>query len=152
MSSWHFAIALFLPIGLVAQPGPSNHSLENWDGERFTHYCEAYLDDPASTEGALCRGFLLGFVAGAIAVQESVAPASDGDNFGERATRTRVGSRLQRLELNALPWFCLRSDSTLTDIAASALTDLNAGRTSDAPDVATAMRRALARALPCDSD
>lgn len=150
MSRWYFALAMIIPLGLLAQPVSSNYPLEDWDGARFTEYCEAYLDDPASTEGALCRGFVLGFVAGAIAVQESVAPTSEGSEFSDRAASTRVGSRLERLSLNALPWFCLSSDTTLNDIAISALDELNARPVADAAAVAAALRRALARALPCD--
>lgn len=152
MSRWYFSIALIIPVGLIAQPGPSNHPIESWDAARFSQYCESYIDDPSGAEGSLCRGFILGFAAGAVAVQEAVAPASNRDEFSDRAVETRAGSRLQRMNLDALPWFCLNPDTSLADIASLVLADLDSESAANALGVAAAVRRALARALPCDTD
>lgn len=152
MSKWCFALALIMPAALVAQPTSLNHSIEQWDSERFGQHCRTFLEEPESSEGSLCHGFVLGFMAGVRAVQKSVAPTVDDETFSERATRTRVGSRLRRQSLDALPSFCLGADTALSDIVEAALAYLDAEPDGGDASVSDAVRRALSQGLPCDFD
>lgn len=102
--------------------------------------CLAHRDDPASAGGRACAGYLRGFLDGARVV--ATAEASSRESFGERALRTRAGSRHATLVRQ-----CLDASASLDQL----VDELLARRVADpaGTSAATAVRHGIRSLRDC---
>jgi hypothetical protein len=123
-------------------------------GSELRSHCNAYLDNPESRDGALCAAFVQGFLAGTrTAEKDREAPAlwsgaAADESFAERATRTRVGSRLRSLEANA--GYCVGDDVSAGVVIRSVAEHLNDRPENVELSTERRVRNALVQRFPCD--
>ena len=103
-------------------------AVEILTAEELASHCESFPDDPESVDGEYCVRYIQGFIDGAIAtderVMQNVARELGGEeSFAQRATRTRIGSRLDRFGASVYAEYCLGDPVPLAEVVVHVVED-----------------------------
>lgn len=121
LGSWVFTGALLA--------APAAWAVEALSTEELVSHCEKYHDEKASEDRTFCVRYIQGFIDGAVATDERVAnnvtrEFGEGESFSERATRTRIGARLQRYGPSVYAEYCLGDPVPLEEVVERVVADL----------------------------
>ena len=142
--------------GLAALAASNAAAVEALSTEELVSHCVKYEQDPESVDGVFCVRYIQGFIDGAVATDErvtnNVADEYDREEtFSERATRTRLGSRLERFRTYYAE-FCLGEPVPLKTVVEIIVTDLDdAQRIANQPLARDFVYATLRMQFPCDA-
>lgn len=145
-----FGAGIFLAI-------PAAWAVETLSTAELASHCEKYHDENASEDRIFCVRYIQGFIDGAIAtdkrvMENLVKQYEKEETFSERATRTRIGSRLERTDATFYAEFCLGDPVQLKDIVELVVTDANNNRLVAAnPQARDLVYQTLRKHYPCQS-
>jgi hypothetical protein len=146
---------LLILCGIAAMASSNANAVEALSTEELVSHCIYYEQDPESVDGVFCVRYIQGFIDGAVATDErvtnNVANEYDRDEtFAERATRTRVGSRLERFG-TFYAEFCLGEPVPLKTVVELVIADLDdADRIANLPLARDFVYATLRMQFPCD--
>lgn len=141
--------------GLATLAASNADAVEALSTEELVSHCVYYEQDPDSVDGVFCVRYIQGFIDGAVATDErvtnNVADEYDRDEtFTERATRTRVGSRLSRFN-TFYAEFCLGEPVPLKAVVDLVIADLeNTQRIANQPLARDFVYATLRMQFPCE--
>ena len=148
-----YRVLLLGALAILATPNAG--AVEALSTEELVSHCIYYEQDPESVDGVFCVRYIQGFIDGAVATDErvtnNVANEYDRDeSFTERATRTRLGSRLERFETYYAE-FCLGEPVPLKTVVELVIADLdNTQRIANQPLARDFVYATLRTQFPCD--
>ena len=147
--------ALFL-CGLAVLASSNANAVEALSTEELVSHCIYYEEDPESVDGVFCVRYIQGFIDGAVATDErvtnNVADEYDrSESFSERATRQRLGRRLERFE-TFYAEFCLGEPVPLKTVVELVIEDLeDTARVANQPLARDFVYATLRMQYPCES-
>jgi hypothetical protein len=131
-------------------------------GAELERYCDGFLADAASSDGAACVAFVQGFIAGSAAAERAGGGRASGsspptDTFAERAAQTRAGNRLRNL-LRERGRYCIDESMTAATVVERVSTRLRTLAADGSADAAEGgegsaerlLHSALVASFPCD--
>ena len=142
--------------GIAALASSNANAVEALSTEELVSHCVYYEQDPESVDGVFCVRYIQGFIDGAVATDARVAchvanEYDRCDSCGERATRTRLGSRVERFETYYAE-FCLGEPVPLKTVVELVIADLeNAERIANQPLARDFVYSTLRMQYPCDA-
>ena len=142
--------------GIAALAASNAKAVEALSTEELVSHCIYYEQDPESVDGVFCVRYIQGFIDGAVATDERVTnnvadEYERSESFTERATRTRLGSRIDRFETYYAE-FCLGEPVPLKTVVELVVTDLeNADRVANQPLARDFVYATLRTQFPCDT-
>lgn len=148
---------IFILCGLAALASSNAKAVEALSTEELVSHCIYYEQDPESVDGVFCVRYIQGFIDGAVATDErvtnNVADEYDREEtFSERATRTRLGRRLERFG-TFYAEFCLGEPVPLKSVVELVIADLdNAQRIDNQPLARDFVYATLRMQFPCEAD
>jgi hypothetical protein len=110
---------MILIAGLLA--APTALAVETRSTEELMAHCEKYPDENAREDAIFCVRYIQGFIDGAVATDERVTRNVVGEydkeeSYSQRATRTRIGTRLARFGSSVYAEFCLGAPVPLKEV------------------------------------
>lgn len=142
--------------GLAALASSDADAVEALSTEELVSHCVFYDKDPESVDGVFCVRYIQGFIDGAVATDErvtrNVADEYDREEtFSERATRTRLGRRIERYT-TFYAEFCLGEPLPLKTVVEQVIADLgNAQRIANQPLARDFVYATLRTQFPCEA-
>ena len=142
--------------GLAALASTNANAVEALSTEELVSHCIYYEQDPESVDGVFCVRYIQGFIDGAVATDERVtknvsAEYESAESFSQRATRTRLGRRVERFETYYAE-FCLGEPVPLRTVVELVVADLeNADRVANQPLARDFVYATLRMQFPCDA-
>jgi hypothetical protein len=130
---------------VILLAGPSAWGVETLSSEELLSHCNNnYYEPEAEADRIFCVRYIQGFIDGAVATDERVVQnvsreLGGEETFSERATRTRIGSRLERFGASAYAEYCLGDPVPLKEVVEHVV--------EDAQDPALVARIPVARDL-----
>ncbi len=120
-------IIVLLLAGALAL-APSAWAVEALTTEELVSHCELFYDESATEDRIFCVRYIQGFIDGAVATDERVMrnvaeEYEKQETFSERATRTRVGSRLERYGATSYAGYCLGDPVPLREVVLHVVED-----------------------------
>jgi len=96
-------------------------SVEALSSDELLSHCNHYHEPEAEADRIFCVRYIQGFIDGAVAtderVMQNVARELGGEeSFAQRATRTRIGSRLDRFGASIYAEYCLGDPVPLKEV------------------------------------
>jgi len=133
---------LVLVVALLASPAV--RGVETLTSSELLSHCNHYHEPEAEADRIFCVRYIQGFIDGAVAtderVMQNVARELGGEEtFAQRATRTRIGNRLERFGASVYAEYCLGDPVPLKEVVGHVV--------DDAQDPALVARIPLARDL-----
>lgn len=133
---------ILIVAGLLA--APTTRAVEALSSEELLSHCDKYEEPEAEADRIFCLRYIQGFIDGAVAtderVMQNVARELGGEEtFAERATRTRIGNRLERFGASVYAEYCLGDPVPLKEVVDHVV--------EDAQDPTVVARIPLAREL-----
>ena len=131
-------------------------AVEALSTEELVSHCIYFEEQPESVDGVFCVRYIQGFIDGAVATDErvtnNVADEYDRDeSFTERATRTRLGRRLERFGTYYAE-FCLGEPVPLKTVVELVVADLaDEQRIANQPLARDFVYATLRTQFPCDT-
>ena len=100
---------------------PNAWSVEALSSDELLSHCNHYHEPDAEADRIFCVRYIQGFIDGAVAtderVMQNVARELGGEeSFAQRATRTRIGSRLDRFGASVYAEYCLGDPVPLKEV------------------------------------
>ena len=141
---------------LGALLGGQAGAVEPLSSEELTSHCAHYQVDPEGKDGIFCMRYIQGFIDGAVATDERVAlnvadEFEEEETFSQRATRTRLKSRLGQYGSSYYAEFCLGAPVPLAEVVGLVVGDLGAGNlTGNLKSAREVVYRTLRSHYPCD--
>ena len=129
-------------------------AVEALSTEELVSHCIYYEEQPESVDGVFCVRYIQGFIDGAVATDERVTnnvadEYERSESFSERATRTRLGRRVERFETYYAE-FCLGEPVPLRTVVELVVADLeNADRVANQPLARDFVYTTLRAQFPC---
>jgi hypothetical protein len=107
---------------------PSAWSVEALSSDELLSHCNHYHEPEAEADRIFCVRYIQGFIDGAVAtderVMQNVARELGGEeSFAQRATRTRIGSRLDRFGASVYAEYCLGDPVPLKEVVGHVVDD-----------------------------
>lgn len=107
---------------------PSSWAVEALSSEELMVHCDQYHNPEAEEDRIFCVRYIQGFIDGAVATDErvmlNVVKEFDAeDSYSERATRTRVGSRLDQTNASVYAEYCLGDPVPLAEVVGHVVED-----------------------------
>ena len=98
-------------------------AVEPLSATELASHCKHFQSAPESVDGTFCVRYVQGFIDGAIATDERVTlnvaeEYHKEESFSERATRIRLGQRMESYGGSYYAEFCLGEPSPLAEIVA----------------------------------
>ena len=123
---------------------PTAWGVEALSSEELLSHCNHFEEPEAVEDRIFCLRYIQGFIDGAVAtderVMQNVARELGGEeSFSQRATRTRIGNRLERFGASVYAEYCLGDPVPLAEVVAHVV--------EDAQDQTLVARIPLAREL-----
>ena len=147
---------LLILCGVAVLAASDARAVEALSTEELVSHCIYYEQDPESVDGVFCVRYIQGFIDGAVATDErvtnNVADEYDRDeSFSERATRTRLGRRLERFATYYAE-FCLGEPVPLKTVVELVVADLeNEKRVANQPLARDFVYTTLRQQFPCEA-
>jgi hypothetical protein len=112
---------VFLALTVVPQHEVS--AVEALSATELASHCKHFQSAPESVDGTFCVRYVQGFIDGAIATDERVTlnvaeEYHKEESFSERATRIRLGQRMESYGGSYYAEFCLGEPSPLAEVVA----------------------------------
>lgn len=109
---------------------PMAWAVEALSTEELVSHCDKYNDEDAEEDRIFCTRYIQGFIDGAVATdirvaQNIVKEYDKEESFSQRATRTRIGSRLKRYGPSVYADFCLGDPVALKEVVEHVVTTLS---------------------------
>ena len=109
---------------------PMAWAVEALSTEELVSHCEKYYDEEAEKDRIFCVRYIQGFIDGAVAtdarVAKNIVEEFDAEeSYSQRATRTRIGSRLKRYGSSVYADFCLGDPIPLREVVEHVVTTLS---------------------------
>lgn len=134
---------------------PTAWAVEALSTEELVSHCDKYHDESASEDRTFCMRYIQGFIDGAVATDERVTnnvtqEFGEGESYGDRAARTRIGARLKRYGSSVYAEYCLGDPVPLAEVVEHVVADL-AGATviAEYPLARDAVYSTLREHYPC---
>ncbi|MDZ4729971.1 MAG: Rap1a/Tai family immunity protein [Xanthomonadales bacterium] len=133
-------------------------AVEALETAELASHCKNYLAGEDTVDGTFCVRYIQGFIDGAVATDERVTlSVSDeyerDETFTERATRTRIGTRVKRYGASVYAGYCLGDPLPLRDVVRKVVADLaDAGKVSASPLARDLVYSTLTSAYPCQTE
>lgn len=104
-------------------------AVEALDSQELASHCKHFADKPESEDGIFCVRYIQGFIDGAVVTDERVTynvadEYEPKESFSERATRTRIGIRMERYGSSVYAEYCLGDPVPLREVVVKVSTDL----------------------------
>ena len=117
---------LVLLVALLASP--TVRGVEALSSDELLSHCNHFHEPEAEADRIFCVRYIQGFIDGAVAtderVMQNVAREFGGEeSFAQRATRTRIGSRLDRFGASVYAEYCLGDPVPLQEVAEHVVED-----------------------------
>lgn len=153
-------ITLYLAVSLVLlMQTPATRAVEVLSVHELVSHCERLEAEPGGADAQYCIRYIQGFVDGAVATDVRVmlnveARPDSTESFTQRAMRTRLPSRADRVRAAKLAGFCLGDPLPLRDVVDKVVADLvklDVGETAESP-ARESVYRSLRQHYPCDSE
>jgi hypothetical protein len=131
---------------------PTVNALEVLTSKELASHCALLKTEPQGVDGQYCTRYIQGFIDGAIATDARVMlNAESGENFSDRAMRTRMPGRLDRSRAAKLAGFCLGDPLPLRDVVNVVVADLIAQQDSKAKSepAMEVVYKSLLKNYPC---
>jgi hypothetical protein len=141
---------LTLPFNAVA--------VEALETSELVSHCKNYYTGEDTVDGTFCVRYIQGFIDGAVATDERVTlSVSDeyarNETFTERATRTRIGTRVKLYGASVYAGYCLGDPLPLRDVVRKVIADLeDADKVSANPLARDLVYMTLVSEYPCQTD
>lgn len=132
-------------------------ALEVLPARELASHCAMVESDPEGVDGQYCVRYIQGFIDGAITTDARVLlnaerQEAQGETFMERAVRTRMPGRADRVRAAKLAGFCVEDPIPLRQIVNAVVADL-ASLSDEAAKNEPAMEvvyQSLVQHFPCD--
>ena len=137
---------------------PSAWAVEALSTAELVSHCDKYYDEQAVEDQIFCVRYIQGFIDGAVATDERVTrnvveEYGKEESFSERATRTRIGNRLNRYGASVYADFCLGDPVPLKEVVEHVVADAtNVDVVNATPLARELVYRTLREHYPCDLD
>lgn len=133
-------------------------ALEVLTAQELSSHCELLNSEPDGADAQYCIRYIQGFIDGAIATDANVmlsaeSALDDTETFTERAMRTRLPNRADRVRAAGLAGFCLGDPLPLKDVVNLVVADLallNSSEPQDEPAM-DVVYNSLQKNYPCNS-
>lgn len=135
---------------------PSAWAVEALTTAELVSHCDKYHDDTAAEDRVFCVRYIQGFIDGAVAtddrVMRNVADEYEREEtFSERATRTRLGNRLERYGATSYAGYCLGDPVPLQEVVEHVVEDSGNPKLTAAHPLARELVYAILRTrYPCE--
>ena len=135
---------------------PSAWAVEALSTEELKSHCDLFHDEDAEEDRIFCVRYVQGFIDGAVATDARVAQNiieefEKSENFSQRATRTRIGSRLNRYGSSVYAEFCLGDPVPLREVVERVVDSLqNENLVENHPLARELVYRTLLNHYPCN--
>jgi hypothetical protein len=118
---------MILLLGAMAA-SPAAQAVEPLSTAELVSHCKHYYNKQATEDRIFCVRYIQGFIDGAVATDERVArnivnEYEKEETFGQRAARTRIGSRLERYGSSVYADFCLGDPVPLKEVVEHLVAD-----------------------------
>ena len=137
---------------------PAVSAVEALSTEELVSHCVFFEEDPEGKDGIFCVRYIQGFIDGAVATDERVTfnvadEYEREESFSERATRTRLGNRIERYGSSYYAEFCLGEPVPLREVVEVVVADLlDPDRVAAQPLARDLVYSTLRRQYPCEPD
>ena len=110
-------------IALTIAPQQEASAVEPLSAIELASHCKHFQSAPEGVDGIFCVRYVQGFIDGAIATDERVTlnvaeEYHKEESFSERATRIRLGQRMESYGGSYYAEFCLGEPSPLAEVVA----------------------------------
>ncbi len=116
-------------LALIFAPQHEAMAVQPLSAVELASHCKHLRTAPEGVDGIFCIRYVQGFIDGAIATDERVTlnvaeEYHKEETFSERATRIRLGQRMDSYGSSYYAEFCLGEPSPLADVVARVAADL----------------------------
>ena len=116
-------------LALIFAPQHEAMAVEPLSAVELASHCKQLRAAPEGADGIFCIRYVQGFIDGAIATDERVTlnvaeEFQEEETFSERATRVRLGQRLESSGGSYFAEFCLGEPSPLAEVVARVVASL----------------------------
>lgn len=131
------------------------HAVEALDSQELASHCKYFADQPDSEDGIFCVRYIQGFIDGAVVTDERVTynvadEYERKESYSERATRTRIGKRLELYGSSVYAEFCLGEPVPLKEVVDLVAADLEDEKlVAENPLARELVYRTLRTQYPC---
>jgi hypothetical protein len=120
--------AMGVLLGLCLLFAPGAWGVEPLSTEELLSHCKYYPEEGYEADRIFCVRYIQGFIDGAVATDENVMrnvseQYEDRESFSERASRTRIGSRLKLYGATVYAEFCLGAPVPLKEVVEHVVED-----------------------------
>lgn len=135
---------------------PSAWAVEALSTEELKSHCDYYHDEGKEEDRIFCVRYVQGFIDGAVATDARVAQNiieeyEKEESFSQRATRTRIGSRLNRYGSSVYADYCLGDPVPLREVVEKVVESLmNENLVENHPEARELVYRTLLNHYPCN--
>jgi hypothetical protein len=133
-------------------------AVEALETAELASHCKNYLAGEDTVDGTFCIRYIQGFIDGAVATDERVTlSVSDeyerDESFTERATRTRIGTRVKQFGASVYAGYCLGDPLPLRDVVKKVIDDLeDEDKVNANPLARDLVYLTLTSQYPCQTD
>ena len=142
-------------LALIFSPQHEAVAVEPLSAIELALHCKQMHAAPEGVDGIFCIRYVQGFIDGAIATDERVTlnvaeEYHKEESFSERATRVRLGQRLEKYGGSYYAEFCLGEPSPLAEVVAKVAASLEQNPpTSDTQLARDVVYKTLREQYPC---
>ena len=142
-------------LALIFAPQHEAMAVQPLSAVELASHCKHLRTAPEGADGIFCIRYVQGFIDGAIATDERVTPNvaeeyHKEETFSERATRIRLGQRMESYGSSYYAEFCLGEPSPLAEVVARVAADLEENPpTSDSLLARNVVYGTLRKHYPC---
>ncbi len=142
-------------LALIFAPQHEAMAVQPLSAVELASHCKHLRTAPEGVDGIFCIRYVQGFIDGAIATDERVTlnvaeEYHKEETFSERATRIRLGQRMDSYGSSYYAEFCLGEPSPLADVVARVAADLEQNPpTSDTILARNVVYGTLRKHYPC---
>jgi hypothetical protein len=142
-------------LALILAPQHEAMAVEPLSAIELASHCKQLRAAPEGADGIFCIRYVQGFIDGAVATDERVTlnvaeEYHKEETFSERATRIRIGQRLETYGGSYYAEFCLGEPSSLADVVAKVAAGLEQNPpTSDTLLARNVVYKTLREQYPC---
>jgi len=145
-------------LALIFAPQHEAMAVEPLSAIELASHCKQLRAAPEGVDGIFCIRYVQGFIDGAIATDERVTlnvaeEYHKEETFSERATRIRLGQRLESYGGSYFAEFCLGEPVPLAEVVDKVVTQLEQVDFDPQPPLArNFVYRVLRESYPCDPE
>jgi hypothetical protein len=145
-------------LALIFAPQHAAYAVEPLSAIELDSHCKHLQSSPDGVDGTFCIRYVQGFIDGAIATDARVTlnvaeEYAKEETFSERATRVRVGQRMESQGASYYAEFCLGEPSPLAEVVEKVAASLkDKPPISDAELARDVVYATLRKHYPCSAE